>query len=346
MNVKLEKTAKFLCRTLNVLPPSLISLDTSKLLIAYFSITGLDIINSLDKLPVDRSIIIDWIYRNHIHKYIYNIDSGICGFRGSSTLLTDINANTQNHDYDCSHLTMTLSGLNCLLTLGDDFSRVDRKAIANSLNVLQLDDGSFTATFDGSENDVRFLYSAASVSFIINDWSGVNKESACKFLKSCLTYEGAFGQNPDAEAHGGSTFCAIAALNLMDKLDILSEKEIETLKAWLVNRQTNGFNGRANKPSDSCYSFWIGSSLKLLNSLEYTNYTENRNYIFETNNETIGGFAKWPSCHPDPLHTFLGLSALSLINFDDLKSIHPALVITQDSYNHLMNLHKKWSNSC
>ncbi len=45
---------------------------------------------------------------------------------------------------------------------------------------------SFTATFDGSENDVRFIYSAASVSFIINDWSGVNKESACKFLKSCL----------------------------------------------------------------------------------------------------------------------------------------------------------------
>jgi geranylgeranyl transferase type-1 subunit beta len=50
----------------------------------------------------------------------------------------------------------------------------------------------------------------------------------------------------------------------MDKLDILSEKEIETLKAWLVNRQTNGFNGRANKPSDSCYSFWIGSSLKVI----------------------------------------------------------------------------------
>ncbi len=38
---------------------------------------------------------------------------------------------------------MTLSGLNCLLTLGDDFSRVDRKAIANSLKVLQLDDGRY-----------------------------------------------------------------------------------------------------------------------------------------------------------------------------------------------------------
>ena len=49
----------------------------------------------------------------------------------------------------------------------------------------------------------------------------------------------------------------------MEKLDILSEKEIETLKLWCVNRQTNGFNGRVNKPTDSCYSFWIGSTLKV-----------------------------------------------------------------------------------
>ena len=52
----------------------------------------------------------------------------------------------------------------------------------------------------------------------------------------------------------------------MDRLNVLSEKEIETLKLWLVNRQTNGFNGRVNKPSDSCYSFWIGSSLRVLMS--------------------------------------------------------------------------------
>ena len=72
-----------------------------------------------------------------------DIDSGICGFRGSSTLLTDTNVNTQNHDYDCSHITMTFSGLNCLLTLGDDLSRVNRRAIIDSLKVLQIDDGRY-----------------------------------------------------------------------------------------------------------------------------------------------------------------------------------------------------------
>lgn len=63
----------------------------------------------------------------------------------------------------------------------------------------------------------------------------------------------------------------------MQKLEILNEQEIEVLKSWCVNRQTNGFNGRANKPSDSCYSFWIGSTLKV-------NFYLNQNkYLFKSN---------------------------------------------------------------
>jgi geranylgeranyl transferase type-1 subunit beta len=37
---------------------------------------------------------------------------------------------------------------------------------------------------------------------------------------------------------------------------------------WLVNRQVcsddhekGGFNGRVNKPADTCYSFWVGGTL-------------------------------------------------------------------------------------
>ena len=62
--------------------------------------------------------------------------------------------------------------------------------------LIYLHNSSFTATFDGSENDVRFLYSACCISYILNDWSSVDKEAATKFLFNCLTYEGAFGQNP------------------------------------------------------------------------------------------------------------------------------------------------------
>jgi geranylgeranyl transferase type-1 subunit beta len=81
------------------------------------------------------------------------------------------------------------------------------------------------------------------------------------------TYEGSFGQNPEAEAHGGSTFCAVASLFLMDRLDVLTEKERGRLAEWCINRQSKGFNGRVNKPNDSCYSWWVGSTLKVKNYL-------------------------------------------------------------------------------
>lgn len=97
-----------------------------------------------------------------------------------------------------------------------------------------------------------------------------NGETFISAINTCLniqTYEGAFGQNPDAEAHGGSTFCAVASLYLMKKLDQLGTERLDRLRRWCINRQTTGFSGRVNKPWDTCYSFWIGASLKVTNIL-------------------------------------------------------------------------------
>lgn len=47
----------------------------------------------------------------------------------------------QNHKYDVCHLTMTFSGLNALLALDDDLSRIDKKSMINGLRELQREDG-------------------------------------------------------------------------------------------------------------------------------------------------------------------------------------------------------------
>ena len=86
-------------------------------------------------------------------------------------------------------------------------------------------------------------------------------------------------------------------------------------------------------------------SLKILDSLEYSNYSENINYIFETYNEITGGFAKWPDCSSDPLHTFMGICGLALVNYPTLEPIHPALAISMKAFKHLESLHKKWSTA-
>lgn len=78
------------------------------------------------------------------------------------------------------------------------------------------------------------------------------------------------------ESHGGTTFCALAALELSNQLDVLKPDVVEGMQKWLVFRQVDGFQGRPNKPVDTCYSFWIGAALKILDSFDLTDFEENR----------------------------------------------------------------------
>ena len=40
-------------------------------------------------------------------------------------------------------------------------------------------------------------------------------------------------------------------------------QELEQIKKWCLFRQKSGFQGRPNKPVDTCYSFWLGASLEV-----------------------------------------------------------------------------------
>ena len=45
------------------------------------------------------------------------------------------------HPYDSGHIAMTYTGLASLLLLGDDLSRVNKRACLTGLKALQLEDG-------------------------------------------------------------------------------------------------------------------------------------------------------------------------------------------------------------
>ncbi|GAB0207388.1 geranylgeranyl transferase type-1 subunit beta [Grus japonensis] len=107
-------------------------------------------------------------------------------------------------------------------------------------------------------------------------------------------------------------------------------------------RQQNGYHGRPNKPVDTCYSFWVGATLKLLNIFQYTNFERNRNYILSTQDHLVGGFAKWPDSHPDALHAYFGICGLSLIGETGICNVHPALNISTRTSEHLHHLHQIW----
>ncbi|KAF9823837.1 hypothetical protein SFRURICE_013374 [Spodoptera frugiperda] len=310
---------KYFMRFLNILPSSLSSHDTTRVTIAYFSVSGLDVLGAISSVSLDlKTRIIEWIYRLQVHPDKNNGDMSMCGFQGSSTINIDLDP--PNNHYRCGHLAMTYTGLCILLAMGDDLSRVNRKALVAGVKALQTEEGNFAATLSGCESDMRFVYCAA------------------------CGYDYGIAQCPELESHGGTTFCALATLSLTNQLHKLSEEQVEGLKRWLLFRQVDGFQGRPNKPVDTCYSFWVGASLKILDMLQYSNYGANRRYVYETQDTVVGGFSKWPDTCTDPMHTYLGLAGLSLIGESGLLEIEPTLNITKRAYEHLKSLHAKWDN--
>lgn len=71
---------------------------------------------------------------------------------------------------------------------------------------------------EGGETDIRGAYCAISCSKLAN--FSIDDEhklfaNTVNWISSCQTYEGGIGGAPDIEAHGGYTFCGIAALALL-----------------------------------------------------------------------------------------------------------------------------------
>lgn len=330
-----KKHARYLKGLLKIMPSCLADLDSSRLVMAFFVISGLDMLNCLDDLSEEeKHQVIEWIYMLQV--------TG-AGARSGFMPSTTIPYSAPKYLY--GHLAMTYTGLVTLLILGDDLSRVDRKSIIEGIRGCQNADGSFTAIVIGSESDMRFFYCACCISAILNDWSGINKAKAIDYVLQSISYDGAIGQGPGLESHGGSTFCAIASLFLMNELNnVLTNAQLNRIRRWCLMRQDGGFQGRPGKPSDNCYSFWIGATLQLLNAGHLSDHASNKEFLLNTQDSLIGGFAKFENIDPDPLHTYLGLCGLSLLGEVGLSAMNAALNISDRAYQHLLKLQKEWQS--
>ncbi|CAH0559542.1 unnamed protein product [Brassicogethes aeneus] len=340
-NIQLNFTGdlhkKFLLNFFKSLPSFYAHLESNRLVLAFFSAAGLEVLGELESLkPEKKEAFVQWLYSLQV----VDDKNKVSGFQGTSILNSAENRG-QNSDYRWGHIATTYAALCTLLVLGDDLSRVNRKSIIESLKYLQLADGSFKAAKEGTEDDMRFVYCAAAVSHMLNDWSGVNVDRMVDFIIKSISYEGGIGQGPGLEAHSGSTFCAVAALALSKNLHRLSRTQFKNLRRWLLNRLNGGFNGRPNKPFDTCYSFWTGGALKILKAYDFIDTKECQDFILTTQDK-YGGISKYINVVPDPMHTYLGLCGLSLMGVYELSPIFCELMISERANNHLKNIQEKW----
>ncbi|KAJ3126124.1 Geranylgeranyl transferase type-1 subunit beta, partial [Physocladia obscura] len=329
--------------------------------IVFYGVSGIDICGGIATEISEKNRVdwIDWIYAQQVvpswdlvaqEQPPNNVSWQIFGFRASPSSGRPFLPNQTLSEYwphDTSHIAMTYTALTTLVILSDDLSRVNREAIVQSLKHSQTPSGCFIASADSPESDMRFLFAACAVSYILNDFRGIDKSRAIKYVLNSRSYDGGFAQSPGLESHGGSTYCAIASLALLGMLDVLEDHKTELVE-WLLKRQNEvdgGFAGRPEKDSDTCYSFWIGASLEILGALEYSDAVANKKYL-GTTISARGGFAKHAveGTQPDPLHSYMALAALSISTEPGLLPILPQLNITRRALNHLQNETKWWKN--
>ena len=134
---------------------------------------------------------------------------------------------------------------------------------------------------------------------------------------------------------GGSTYCALAALDLLPD-DASSSLSLQTEAAltpkqraqtvrWLLYHQKSGFAGRTNKESDACYCFWCGASLavrthwrcgngsiflrvQILGHGQLANTTANADFLLQCQFK-FGGIRKDPESPPGTFLQFQNTSS-------------------------------------
>ncbi|XP_057447464.1 protein farnesyltransferase subunit beta [Lotus japonicus] len=165
------------------------------------------------------------------------------------------------------HLATTYAAVNTLITLGGQKSlaSINRDKLYGFLQRMKQPNGGFRMHNEG-EIDVRACYTAISVASILNILDDELIQNVGDYILSCQTYEGGIAGEPGSEAHGGYTFCGLAAMILIGEVNRL---DLPRLVEWVVFRQGKecGFQGRTNKLVDGCYSFWQGGAVALLQRL-------------------------------------------------------------------------------
>jgi geranylgeranyl transferase type-1 subunit beta len=160
-----EKHVKYLSKCLEVLPHHYASLDTNRLTVAYFCVSGLDVLGALDRIDAPR--LIRWVYSLQVSAPAGADDVAPdrkAGFRGAPFLGAAFSATgaASNSVYDGGHLAMTYTALAILVVLGDDLAGVHRDATLAFVRSLQDARGHYHACRDG-EADMRFLFCAAAI---------------------------------------------------------------------------------------------------------------------------------------------------------------------------------------
>ncbi|KAK7075185.1 hypothetical protein SK128_011135 [Halocaridina rubra] len=241
-----------------------------------------------------------------------------------------------------SHLAPTYAAVNALVIIGtkEAYQIINRDTLQDYLWSMRTAEGAFLM-HEGGEIDIRGVYCAVSVARLTNICTEQLFENTPHWIMRCQSYEGGFSGTPGMEAHGGYTFCGLAALTLLHAHHLC---HTPTLLKWAINRQMRfegGFQGRTNKLVDGCYSFWQGGLFPVIHSIltqeSNAESLSNERWMFQQEalqeylllccQHPRGGLIDKPGKPPDFYHTCYTLSGMSVAQHFTTKDIHKKYIV-------------------
>ncbi|KAH0479917.1 MAG: hypothetical protein KVP17_003653 [Porospora cf. gigantea B] len=239
---------------------------------------------------------------------------------------------------------------------------LDRRGILSFLSSVKNPCGSFRMQPEG-ETDMRGAYSAIAAAKISGVLTSGLKRGLPEYISRCQGFDGGVGGVPGAESHAGYTYCALAALKLMD-VRPQTCFNIDTLLRWLRSLQAGiegGFKGRPNKLVDSCYSFWVGAAFALVREATGADHClfdakALENYVLfacqpavndtpQESSELVPGFRDKPGKKPDVYHTTYALSGLAVAQQESCTGRHLGLAPVDPSLNVTRESLSQWSQT-
>ncbi|KAF8451515.1 rab geranylgeranyltransferase beta subunit [Terfezia claveryi] len=272
----------------------------------YWGLTALDLLGHRGVLPRDKTI-----------EYVKSCQHENGGFGAHP-----------GHD---AHILTTVSAVQ-ILAIEDALDQVDKDQIARYVASLQDRETGIFSGDQWGEVDTRFIYGAFNCLSLLGKLDFIDVEKAVQYVLLCKNYDGGFGMLPGAESHAGQIFTCVGTLAIAKKLELIDH---DLLGEWLCERQlpNGGLNGRPEKLEDVCYSWWVLSSLAMIDKLHYIDRDKLVAFILSCQDPERGGIADRPNDMPDVFHTVFGVAGLSLLGYSGLREVDPKYCMPTDVIN-------------
>jgi geranylgeranyl transferase type-2 subunit beta len=231
---------------------------------------------------------------------------------------------------DQAHLLSTYSAIQIYALYGLDLEDKRSDIVAYIKSLQDPVTGSFKGDKWG-EVDTRFSYCAIASLFILGGIKlirgSIDLDNAVNFIQNCCNLDGGYGAHMGRETHSGQVFCSLATLSIVNRLN--DTVHMPELGIWMAQRQCapdGGLNGRPEKLQDVCYSWWILSSLSMIDCIPWIDENKLIDFIFSCQDHENGGFSDRPGNMTDLFHTLFALTGLSLLKYKNSASNDLALL--------------------